>query len=58
MNEQILETVEYLNSLIIRIFKGEINQEKMKEILTKIKDILKWILQTKKQILKITIFQM
>jgi hypothetical protein len=41
MNEQILETVEYLNSLIIRIFKGEINQEKMKEILTKIKDILK-----------------
>jgi hypothetical protein len=25
MNEQILETVEYLNSLIIRIFKGEIN---------------------------------
>lgn len=58
MNEQILETVEYLNSLIIRIFKGEINQEKMKEILTKIKDILKWILQTKKQALKITIFQM
>lgn len=58
MNEQILETVEYLNSLIIRIFKGEINQEKMKEILTKIKDILKWILQTKKQTLKITIFQM
>ena len=58
MNEQILETVEYLNSLIIRIFKGEINQEKMKEILTKIKDILKWILQTIKQTFKITIFQM
>ena len=58
MNEQILETVEYLNSLIIRIFKGEINQEKMKEILTKIKDILKWILQIKKQTFKITIFQM
>lgn len=58
MNEQILETVEYLNSLIIRIFKGEINQEKMKEILTKIKDILKWILKTIKQTLKTIIFQM
>lgn len=41
MNEQILKTVEYLNSLILKVIKGEITEEKMKEILTKIKDILK-----------------